>query len=438
MSKSDFVQEFILKKISTGEYTSGMRLPSCRQLASELAVNKITVNKAYEALEIRHYLYSIPRGGYYVVEGKVDERERKAPIDFSLVRPEENLIPFRRFSHCMNNAIELYKERLFLENPPEGLLELRKILEERFKRDGVYGSAENILITHGGQQGIDLIFQVLFQVSDKKILLEVPTYSLAIKRAEQLNISIDVIERSEKGINLKTLESKFKTGEIGAFYCISRYHNPTGFSLPEEQKKKIAYLAGKYDVWIIEDDYLGDLGHSSDGRPIHYYDTENKVVYIRSFSKTFMPSIRIGALLCPDMLRHELIQLKRTVDLSTSALPQSSLALFFSSGLYDKHLKKIKKIYEKKLRTSSYLLTSLDTHNLKWYVPKSGIFIWLEWNGETNISKVIPLLAEMGIKIVSSHACYYGTKDHNTLRLCISSVKEENLLAIDKIIKSLK
>lgn len=434
-TKFEAVQAYIIKKIEAGTFADGERLPSCRQLSIELGINKITINKAYSALEEKHYVYSVPRGGFYVINRSDEVRVTSELIDFTLVKPEEKLIPFRAFTHAMNNAIELHKVKLFNENNPQGLLSLRETLSKRFALDGIYASPENMVITHGSQQGLDLAFQLLCK--GKKLLIESPSYSLAINRAKSLGLEIESIDRTKDGISIQALENIFRSGDVACFYIVPRYHNPTAYSLSETQKKEIAALCNQYDVWIIEDDYLGDLGKAGEGLPIHYYDTNQRVVYLRSFSKTFMPGIRIGALLCPDDLIERFINLKKNIDLGTSVLTQSALDIFIQSGMYDQHIKKIRKSYQRKLSSARRLLESYKDKDFTYFVPETGIFIWLESEAFGNGVIKIEALKKEGLSIKTSESFYLDNCGHNQVRLCISSVDETDIYELSRILKML-
>jgi DNA-binding transcriptional MocR family regulator len=299
ISKSEIVKEYIFKEIEEGKLKKNMRLPSCREVASRLSVNKITVNKAYSELEAEHKVYSIPRGGFYLVGFEESIKMVREAVDFRVVKPDDRLIPYREFTHVINKAVDMYKNSLFGYEPTSGLSTLRDTLKYEFEKDGVYTTADRIIITHGAQQSINLVFQTLFQKNKGKLLVEVPTYSLALELANSIGIDVIGIERRIDGFDFKEMETLFRAGDICAFYVIPRHHNPTGYSLSEKDKLKIAELSSKYNVLIIEDDYLADLGSRKGSMPIHYYDVSKRTVYIRSFSKTFMPGIRMGAAVLP-------------------------------------------------------------------------------------------------------------------------------------------
>ena len=440
-SKVQIVKDFIWKEVKAGKIKNGQRLPSCREVAAYLSMNKITVNKAYNELEKEHKVYSIPRGGFYLMDSEENLRVVQEKVDFRTVRPDERLIPYREFSHAMNKAVDLYKNTLFGYEPTGGLASLRNTLKHEFEKDGVYAAAERIIITHGAQQAIGLVFQSIFRNSKGNLLVEAPTYSLALKLANHLGIAVTAIQRRLDGFDLKEMERIFKSGKISAFYVIPRHHNPTGYTLSEKSKQKIAELCSKYNVLIIEDDYLADLGSRKGSMPIHYYDTSKRTIYIRSFSKTFMPGIRMGAAVLPEYMLEEVLQLKHISDLNTSKIPQAALDAFIKSGMYEKHIRKVKKSYETKLAKAAEIFKALSPKDLCWHVPEHGIFIWLQLPKHIEPEAIEKKLEQHGVAIKFASEFFpenwleeNDLKQYQYIRLCISGVPEEHLDALGTIV----
>lgn len=428
MQKHEMVREYIVNKIKSGELKKGSRLPSCREVSKALSVNKITVNKAYNSMEEEHLIYGIPRGGFYVVEDVADSAAKHQVYDFAAVTPDPRLIPYREFSHVINKAVDHYKVDLFSYEPTAGLSELRHTLKDMFENNAIYTGLNNIIITNGAQQAIYLLLQMLFEDSQAKLLVEAPTYSLVLKMAEIIGIEIACIQRENNGFDLRELGNIFRSRSIRAFYLMPGHHNPTGFCLEEKQKKKLAELAAKYDVLILEDDYLADLGSSKSRLPIHYYDTADKTIYIRSFSKTFMPGIRLGAAVLPEYLTDRFTELKSLADLNTSRLPQAALDLFIKSGMYEKQVKKVRKSYEEKLRRSRDIIEALSPDWIRWHIPSHGIFIWGEIKNDRCYYQIEKLLAENNILIKSGEDSYLKDKSiNNCFRLCISGIPLDDI-----------
>lgn len=442
ISKTEKVKMYILKEVKAGRITSGQRLPSCREVANLLEINKITVNKAYAQLEGEHKVFSIPRGGFYLVDSDDKPAILNKEVDFSTIKPDDKLIPYREFTHVINKAVDLYKNNLFSYESNVGLLTLRETLKFEFEKDGIYTTSENIVITNGAQQGIDLAFQAVFSNKKGKLLVEVPTYNLAIKLAEHLGIDMVGIERKIDGYDYKQMEAIFKEGNIVAFYVIPRHHNPTGYFLFEKDKKKIVELCNKYNVLIIEDDYLADLGGKRGAMPIHYYDISKQTIYIRSFSKAFMPGIRLGTAVVPRSIIKKVAAFKQLVDLNTSRLPQAALELFIKSGMYEKQIMKLRKSYEVKLRKAKEIFMSLQPKDLVYNIPENGIFIWLQLQKHIDAAELDKKLKSQGILIKPAREFFLeaesgeeaNSKNCNYIRLCISGVSERNISSIATII----
>ncbi len=435
INKSEIVKRYIYEEDKAGRIKNGQRLPSCRELSKKLSINKITVNRAYRELEEEHRVYSIPRGGFYFVGIDENTDHSQSNTDFKTVKPYDKLIPYREFTHVINKAVDMYKNNLFEYEAARGLESLRNTLKYEFEKDGVYTGKDRIVVTNGAQQAINLVLQYIFENNDRKLLVEAPTYGLVIEITKHLGIDVIGIERREDGFDFKKMEELFNTGEVYAFYVVPRHHNPTGYTLKEKDKQKIAELANRYNVIVIEDDYLADLGSKKGNMPIHYYDISKKTVYIRSFSKTFMPGIRIGAAVLPDFLVEGVASIKYLNDLNTSKLPQAALDLFIKSGMYEKHIKKVRKSYENKLKRAKEIFLSLEIDGLKWHVPECGIFIWVQLPKYIEAVKLEKILEKQGVLIRTALEFFprKWIKDDNShvpencVRLCISGVCEEKI-----------
>lgn len=436
MSKMELVKEYILEGIKQKRFVEGQKVPGCREIAKILSVNKITVNKAYKVLEEEHFLYCVPRGGYYVVKSDFEGAPLSKTIDFQTVAPDPTLIPYQAFTHAINQSIEEYKKKLFSYESPLGFAELRKTLQEKLARDGIYASSSQIMLTNGAQQGIFLALKTIFTVpSEGKLLVESPTYHAVLDMAKSLNIDCSTIRRDPTGIKLNELEHVFQTERIKAFYIIPRYHNPTGYSLLENDKKMIAELCGRYHVLMIEDDYLADLGMDKRCLPLHYYDTNQLTIYIRSFSKTFLPGIRLGAMVFPDALRDTVIQQKYLSDICTSSMAQGALNFFLTSGMYDRHISKVNACYRRKLVKAKAILSHADLTGFSFHVPRQGLFLWITLPPEMSVERIAEKLTQKNIMVSR-----YGIFDNEAqgLRLCIAGVPEKNLNSLETMLNVIK
>ncbi|WBW97819.1 aminotransferase-like domain-containing protein [Oceanirhabdus sp. W0125-5] len=427
-NKYQSIMEYISKLIYEGDIVQGGKLPTVRELADKFKCSKSTVLRAFKELEGEHKIYSIPKSGYYLVDKAQDDIVQNKIINFSQVLPHEKLLPYREFNHCINRAVEIYKSSLFTYGEKAGLLSLREVLVKHFAEQQVFTSEDDIVITTGSQQGLSILTRMRFPNNKTTILLEQPTYKLMHKLAEINNINMIGIKRDRHGIDLIELEEIFKKEEIKFFYTIPRFHNPLGTSYNESTKKKIVELANKYDVYIVEDDYLADIEIKKSRLPIHYYDVNDRVIYVKSYAKSFMPGIRIGAVILNNSIRDEFIKNKRLFDLNTSVLAQGALEIYIKTGMYRNHIMKAKKEYKKKMDFVREYLKGYSNNHVEIFIPDTGFFIWITMNEKINMDILRSRMSEQEVIIPSSEGFSIENKEYySNLRLCISALSIEDI-----------
>ncbi len=426
--KYELIIEEIENLVAQNQLKQGERLPSIRSLATKYNCNKSTVIRAYNELEMNHKIFSIPKSGYYLVEKNNTNNDDYSTIDFSEVTPDPKLLPYKEFNHCINRAVDVYKNNLFLYCDAQGLESLRKILVSHFMNHQIFTSHKNIFITSGSQQALNILSNMAFPNGKKNILVEQPTYSLMNSLVELNREKLIGIRRDYNGIDLKELEKIFKNGDIKFFYTIPRFHNPLGTCLSEKEKTRIVELAEKYDVYVVEDDYLVDIDTNKKALPIFYYDIYQRVVYVKSFSKTFMPGIRIGAVVLHEKFRTEFFKHKRCYDLNTSVLAQGALENFINSGMYNNHIKKAKSKYKKKMDCLRECLRGLNKEGIEFYVPQTGFFVWIRLPKRVDVELLEKRLEKKNIYISPAKAFYIrNNSNENSLRICISKLTEEKI-----------
>ncbi|MZK49227.1 PLP-dependent aminotransferase family protein [Clostridium beijerinckii] len=426
--KYEIIIEYIEELAEKNELKQGQRLPAIRTLVDKFECNKSTVIRAYKELEINHRIYSIPKSGYYLVENNSEENAESGIIDFSLVVPDSRLLPYKEFNHCINRAVELYKNDLFIYGDTEGFKSLRASLVNFFSEYQIFTSMDKICITSGSQQAISIVSKMSFPNGKKNILVEQPTYSLIHKLVEINGERLIGINRDFNGINLEELENIFKNQGIKFFYTIPRLHNPLGTSYSEKDKRCIAELAEKYDVYIVEDDYLADLDKNKKSLPIYYYDIWERVVYLKSFSKTFMPGIRLGAVVLQEKLKSEFLKHKRYYDLSTSALEQGALEIYINSGMYKTHIQRIQFAYMKKMNYLKDCLKNIDTEGVELFIPDTGFFIWMQFTNHIDMETLNKRLNEKKIYIAEGKAFFTDSNSRiSCFRLCISKLAKDKI-----------
>lgn len=302
MKKYESVLADMGQKIDQGLYRPGQRLPSVR-VASELYECSVsTITRAYSELEKQHIIYSVSQSGHYVVGRTRSQRsEKNATMDFSSASPDPEIFPYLDFQHCLNKAIDTYREQLFTYGETHGMEQLRQTLAAHLAEDQIFAKAEHIVITSGIQQALEHLTKMTFPNGNSVILVEQPSYNNYLSHLLEKGVPVEGIARTATGIDLNELEQRFKSGKIKFFYTMPRFHNPLGTSYQIGERKAIAKLAGRYDVYIVEDDYMADLGMQP-FHPIRSHETTSHVIYLKSFSKVIFPGLRLGAVVLPEHL----------------------------------------------------------------------------------------------------------------------------------------
>jgi DNA-binding transcriptional MocR family regulator len=434
------VMDYLSDLIERDEIKAGDKLPSIRELVSKFNYNKATIIRAYKELENNHIVYAIPQSGYYLVDqGKNNQNFSRSKIDFTNTIPDNKYLPYQEFSHCMNRAIDLYRHDLFTYGNVAGLEVLRESLSEYFWDQQISIDKDNIYITAGTQQALSIITSIDFPNKREGVLVEQPSYSAMLRLLKLTKSQTYYINRDFNGIDLVKLESIFKTEKIKFFYTIPRFHNPLGTSLSEKEKEKIVSLASQYNVYLVEDDYLSDLAGTNKSLPLYYYDTNDMVIYIKSFSKSFMPGIRIGAVLLPEKIKESFHNHKQFRDLNTSILAQGGLNIYLTSGMYYNHLEKTMAEYQRRMNYAKSILKNVDKKYIKTSLPDTGIFIYLKLNEAVNMKVLTKRLREKNIIIEDSDRFYHNKDNVKELRICISQLsKEEIIYGINTLIDEIK
>ena len=329
-SKYQAVVSFLKKGIESGKFPTGSRLPSIRQLSQDFHCSKDTIQRAL--LELRHeqYLYAKPQSGYYVLEQGQHQ-------DLEIEVTDEHASTYDDFRLCVNETLIGRENYLFnYYDNQEGLEELRQSVHQLLFDQALYCKPDQLVLTSGTQQALFILSQINFPSEGAEILVEQPTYHRMNRLLVAQGLTYQTIERRIDGIDLDELEEQFKSGKIKFFYTIPRFHYPLGHSYSDQEKRAILDLANQYGVYIVEDDYLGDLDPRK-GQTFHYLDTEDRVVYIKSFSTSLFPALRITALILPNVLKEAFVSYKNILDYDSNLIMQKALSLYIDSQLFEKN-----------------------------------------------------------------------------------------------------
>ena len=350
MFKYQEVSLQIRQQIEEGIYKKGDRLPSIREMIQQYDCNKDTILKALHLLKEESLIYPVEKSGYYVLKNRVPVRNTT-----KIGLPNPLQFPIEDFRKCLNESVMAsYEGASNQRESVRGDRELIEAMVPLLESYGVYAKEGQLSITTGTQQALYILLQL---IGTGGLLLEQPTYSRMNQLVKELGIPYQIIEReqTEDTISLEKLEQIFQSGTIRYFYTISRFHNPLGMSYPDSVKKKMVELAEKYQVYIIEDDYMADYERGT-ATPLHYFDTNERVIYVKSFSSILFSAFKMGIVVLPNNLIKEFEKRKQLLDFDSNLLMQKTLALFIQNGLFEKHRQKMVSHYHEKSQQFRQLL----------------------------------------------------------------------------------
>jgi GntR family transcriptional regulator / MocR family aminotransferase len=464
------IEAYLRHNILAGGLTPETRLPATRQLAEDLGISRITVKNAYAALESDGLIGTREGSGTYVLP-PINHPARlsgDAQIAWPLwqhARVEEldaqetattSLAPRARHSQpiaftgvgdpCQFPVADLYKAMqavirrdgtaaLEYDDFDNGYAPLRQTITHVLASQGIQAHPDQVLITSGSQQALALACQVLLKPGDA-VLVERPTYNLALELFQSLQLNIVGVPIDEHGMQTEALETVLQQQHPKLIYTIPNFQNPSGMCLSAARRRQLVALADRYNVPILEDDFVGDLRYNGRAQPaIKALDPGGRVIYIGSFSKMLMPGLRVGYLLADGPVFSRLVRQKRVTDLTTSTLMQRTLDLFVTVGRYQAHLRRSCRAYRQR---RDAMLAAIQRHlpaDVQLNPPQGGLFIWLCLPAGLSSQRLLPLALEAGVEFAPGGRFYPNPADGASyLRLNFATQTPE---AIDQGIQRL-
>lgn len=306
-------------------------------------------------------------------------------ISFAGGLPADEVFPIKRFEEACQKVLEHNAFPALQYGETEGYQPLREMIARHIARYGINARSENVLITTGSQQALDLLGKLLINPGDR-ILVEAPTYLGALQAfslygAEYLSVPCD-----EDGLRTDLLEPVLRSGPK-FMYVLPNFQNPGGFTLSADRRHKLVLLADKYGIPIIEDDPYGQLRYEGEHLPpLVVLDRANvprdsgytlgNVIYLSTFSKTLAPGLRLGWIVAPNEIIAKLVQLKQGSDLHTSTFTQIVAYEIARGNFLDDHVKKLRRVYRERRDVMLQALTQYFPPEVTWTRPKGGLFLW--------------------------------------------------------------
>ena len=376
--------------ILEGQLYKNYKLPSIRHMANWLKVNTVTVVNAYKLLEEENLVYSKRGSGFYVSLDSDRSLEQKRSlyqsqskmkgteiIDFSTSTPSPELFPVSKFKEILNKVLDRDRGDAFDYQDIQGYRPLRNSIARYMENFGVTVDESCILVISGAQQGIDVLAKALLDFGDG-VVVESPTYLGAIAAFRSRNATLMEVPIEPKGLNMGNLENILKKNKPRLIYTMPNFQNPTGYCYSKKTRHQLLALAEKYNAYIIEDDFLSELCFTGNPvQPLKADDSSNRVIYIKSFSKIFMPGLRLGFMAVPKEIFHTVINAKHLSDVSTSGLIQRAVDIYLKEEHWVSHFENMHRVYGSRYRTMERPLKKYLPPQVKYSLPQGGLHLWL-------------------------------------------------------------
>ncbi len=442
----------IKKQILSGEISSGEKLPSIRQVAIKLDVNQNTVIQSYHLLEEKGLIKKISGKGCYVqeiCEFKVEKKElplidsfkygqslKEKKINFSNGTPSSNYFPLDEYRKFLEEVFSEYGADIFQYQNVQGVESLRELLSEEFEKEDIFVKKENIQITSGTQQALDIVIKLFSKETKPIVALSDPTYPNA------LNIfkgwcNIRTLDIKNDGWDLEEFEEILKKEKIDFIYECINFQNPTGVKWSIEKRKKLLKLAEKYSFYIVEDDSFSDF-YYSDEKPKSLKSLDKlgseRVIYIKTYSKILMPGIGLAVMIVPEKLAQRVLLIKYGLDTTTSGVNQKILEKFIVKNKLAEHLKILRKEFGEKQKFILKLLENLENLEIM-HIPEGGFFIWIKLSDNIDGEKLYQKCKEQGVALLPGAIFYKDKRDVCKIRLSFISSSLEEISVGMKILK---
>lgn len=419
------VEAYLRQNILSGALAPAARLPAARQLAHDLGLSRITVENAYAGLEAEGLVERRAGSGTYVLAptdpaplggrgaawplwqaealgaaadapADAPARAHPQPIHFTGFG-DPRRFPVEEFYRAVRSVMRRDGVAALQFDDPLGYAPLRATIAQILSGQGVRAHPEGVLITSGSQQAIALVAQVLLRAGDT-VLVEAPSYDGALELFRALQLRLVACPADAAGMQVELLEPLLQQHHPRLIYTIPNFQNPSGASLSLPRRRELLALADRYNIPLLEDDFVGELRYEGRALPaLKALDPGGRVIYTGTFSKLLMPGLRVGFVAAEGPVFAALARLKRVSDLVTSTLTQRALDEYVTVGRYQAHVRRSCLAYRRRRDTLAQAVARHMPRGTQLVAPQGGLFAWLRLPGDVSSLALQPLAAEEGV-----------------------------------------
>ena len=358
-------------------------------------------------------------------------------ISFAGGLPAPDVFPIQEFREAADVVLTEMGESALQYGTTEGYQPLREMIARNAAKYGIQISADNVLITTGSQQALDLLGRIFINRGDR-ILVESPTYLGAIQAWNAYGVKYVTIPFDDDGMQTELLESRLRTG-IKFIYVLPNFQNPTGVTLSRERRKQLVEMADAYGVPIVEDDPYGQLRYEGEHLPpVVVLDDEirakevpvysGNVIYTSTFSKILAPGLRLAWVVAPSEVIKKLVQAKQGCDLNSSTLNQYIAYEVASKPYMKTHIQMIRKVYKERRDVMINALEEYMPEGVNWTKPQGGLFLWVTLPESITSEAIFREAVDKKVAFVPGGPFHPLGGGLNTMRLNFSNSKPDMIV----------
>jgi 2-aminoadipate transaminase len=353
--------------------------------------------------------------------------ERPDIISFAGGLPAPELFPVEDIRIAAERVLRDCGPQAFQYGVTDGIPALRERIAIDMKSRGIECTANDILVTTGSQQALDLVGKIFLDPGNV-ILTENPTYLAAIQAFQCFQATFHPVPTDDAGIIPEAVDELASAENIRFLYVIPNFQNPTGRTLSLERRKELARIAARRNLVIVEDDPYGRIRYrGADIPPIKAFDESGNVVYISTFSKTVAPGFRTGWIVAPKAIRDKLVVAKQASDLHTSSFDQLVLERYLRDFDTEGHVGKVRAAYGERYTVMDDCLKAHMGKGFSWTHPEGGLFLWIEGPEGLDTNRLLPIAIERKVAFVPGADFFPGGGGRNNMRLNFSNAAPDKI-----------
>ncbi|NRB37656.1 MAG: PLP-dependent aminotransferase family protein [Pseudomonadales bacterium] len=421
------VADEIVADIEQGLYQTGQKMLSVRQLSRKRQVSISTITQAYGLLEDRGYIQAKPQSGYFLRQLDVDTHtspplsigrtpgpvtksrqistvlascQQASSINFGAAIPALDLLPQRAIQSHIQKASRYQSDEMLSYQFSPGYMPLRAQIAQRMRNIGVRCHMDEIMITQGCTEALSLSLRANTVAGDM-IAVESPCYYGFLQMAEMLGLKvIEIPTHSTTGMSIEALQLALQQWPIKLILLGSRFSNPTGSVMPEAHQRQLVSLVNDYQIKVVEDDIYGEIDFSGKNNTVlKTFDTQGRVLYCSSFSKTIAPGLRVGWCL-PGKSQEQMQNLQMFNTFAAASLQQCAMATYLQAGSYDKHLRALKRTIKQNIDYFMVAIRQYFPATTLLSQPAGGFVLWLALAENISATELQTLALQENITLI--------------------------------------